>query len=168
MELTVTNRSRAYPEGDGEGWKEIRKYSVLRVQRLSRGIRKREQEVLVLFTDAEAEKEIILDSSMVEHTAVNRGVVGSSPTRGVLLYAGHGVSSSRSGSMVKRLRHRPFTAVTRVRFPLESSKYTQLITNQLREELADVAQLAEQLICNQQVIGSSPIIGFKTSRVLDL
>lgn len=25
--------------------------------------------------------------------------------------------------------------------------------------LADVAQLAEQLICNQQVIGSSPIIG---------
>ena len=49
--------------------------------------------------------------------------------------------------MVKRLRHRPFTAVTRVRFPLESLKY------------ADVAQLAEQLICNQQVIGSSPIIG---------
>ena len=30
-----------------------------------------------------------------------------------------------------------------------------------REEIsADVAQLAEQLICNQQVIGSSPIIGF--------
>ena len=26
--------------------------------------------------------------------------------------------------------------------------------------LADVAQLAEQLICNQQVIGSSPIIGY--------
>ena len=25
---------------------------------------------------------IFLDSSMVEHTAVNRGVVGSSPTRG--------------------------------------------------------------------------------------
>ena len=25
----------------------------------------------------------VLDSSMVEHTAVNRGVVGSSPTRGV-------------------------------------------------------------------------------------
>ena len=48
--------------------------------------------------------------------------------------------------MVKRLRHRPFTAVTRVRFPSES--------------YADVAQLAEQLICNQQVIGSSPIIGF--------
>ena len=28
------------------------------------------------------------------------------------------------------------------------------------EGYADVAQLAEQLICNQQVIGSSPIIGF--------
>ena len=27
---------------------------------------------------------------------------------------------------------------------------------------ADVAQLAEQLICNQQVIGSSPIIGLLT------
>ena len=26
---------------------------------------------------------MILDSSMVEHTAVNRGVVGSSPTQGV-------------------------------------------------------------------------------------
>ena len=29
---------------------------------------------------------IFLDSSMVEHTAVNRGVVGSSPTRGVKVY----------------------------------------------------------------------------------
>ena len=27
-------------------------------------------------------------------------------------------------------------------------------------QYADVAQLAEQLTCNQQVIGSSPIIGF--------
>ena len=26
---------------------------------------------------------MVLDSSMVEHAAVNRGVVGSSPTRGV-------------------------------------------------------------------------------------
>ena len=29
-----------------------------------------------------------------------------------------------------------------------------------KDKYADVAQLAEQLICNQQVIGSSPIIGF--------
>ena len=28
---------------------------------------------------------MFLDSSMVEHTAVNRGVVGSSPTRGAFL-----------------------------------------------------------------------------------
>ena len=28
---------------------------------------------------------VFLDSSMVEHTAVNRDVVGSSPTRGVFL-----------------------------------------------------------------------------------
>ncbi len=29
---------------------------------------------------------VFLDSSMVEHTAVNRGVVGSSPTRGAFQY----------------------------------------------------------------------------------
>ena len=34
-----------------------------------------------------------------------------------------------------------------------------------RKALADVAQLAEQLICNQQVIGSSPIIGFSLMRI---
>ncbi len=55
--------------------------------------------------------------------------------------------------MVKRLRHRPFTAVTRVRISLGSLD-------------ADVAQLAEQLICNQQVIGSSPIIGFHKTRYM--
>ena len=32
---------------------------------------------------------------------------------------------------------------------------------------ADVAQLAEQLICNQQVIGSSPIIGFAKANFED-
>ena len=61
--------------------------------------------------------------------------------------------------MVKRLRHRPFTAVTRVRFPLES------LPKQLGN--ADVAQLAEQLICNQQVIGSSPIIGLVLTGLKD-
>ena len=30
----------------------------------------------------------------------------------------------------------------------------------IKTEYADVAQLAEQLICNQQVNGSSPFIGF--------
>ena len=45
---------------------------------------------------------------MVEHSAVNRVVVGSSPTRGAY------------GPMVKWLRHRPFTAVTAVRTCLGS------------------------------------------------
>ena len=41
-------------------------------------------------------------------------------------------------------------------------RQSRLITNQLLNyECADVAQLAEQLICNQQVIGSSPIIGLR-------
>ena len=53
--------------------------------------------------------------------------------------------------MVKRVRHRPFTAVTRVRISLGSFYYITIY--------ADMAQLAEQLICNQQVIGSSPIVG---------
>ena len=44
---------------------------------------------------------------MVEHSAVNRVVAGSSPARGV------------DGLVVKRLRHRPFTAVTRVRIQLK-------------------------------------------------
>ena len=67
-----------------------------------------------------------LDSSMVEHAAVNRGVVGSSPTRGVFLNTevfrdGFDEDQPKiSGSVVKRLRHRPFTAVTRVQFPSES------------------------------------------------
>ena len=34
-----------------------------------------------------------------------------------------------------------------------------VIDNKIGRLYADVAQLAEQLICNQQVIGSSPIIG---------
>ena len=37
---------------------------------------------------------IILDSSMVEHSAVNRRVVGSSPTRGVLRLLGQAVKTS--------------------------------------------------------------------------
>ena len=57
----------------------------------------------------------------VEHAAVNRSVVGSSPTGGVF---GNMKSDTKKnflpGSMVKRLRHRPFTAVTGVQIPLES------------------------------------------------
>ncbi len=53
------------------------------------------------------------------------------------------IQRMKSGSMVKRLRHRPFTAVTRVRFPLES--------------YGILAQLGEHLPYKQRVIGSSPI-----------
>ena len=34
----------------------------------------------------------------------------------------------------------------------------------IKNKYADVAQLAEQLICNQQVNGSSPFIGFLGKR----
>ena len=93
------------------------------------------------------EVKLFLDSSAVEHPAVNRRVVGSNPTRGAIKTTVN--EQLRHGPVVKRLRHGPFTAVTRVRFPVES-----LIL------YADVAQLAEQLTCNQQVNGSSPFIGF--------
>ena len=69
----------------------------------------------------------------VEHAAVNRAVVGSSPTRGVWLL----------GQVVKTP---PFHGGNTGSIPVGVI-------------YADVAQLAEQLICNQQVIGSSPIIG---------
>ena len=46
--------------------------------------------------------------------------------------------------------------------------YRPHIPKDMLKRCADVAQLAEQLICNQQVIGSSPIIGFfEGTRVLE-
>ena len=78
---------------------------------------------------------------MVERTAVNRDVVGSSPTRGVFL------NIRLRGQAVKTS---PFHGGNRGPNPL----------GVIFKKYADVAQLAEQLICNQQVIGSSPIIGF--------
>ena len=58
----------------------------------------------------------------VEHAAVNRAVVGSSPTRGVrdTQTVNEENEMQSLGPMVKRLRHRPFTAVTRVRISLGS------------------------------------------------
>ena len=55
------------------------------------------------------------------------------------------------GPMVKRLRHRPFTAVTRVRFPMESP-------------CGSLAQLGEHLPYKQRVIGSIPIASTITGR----
>ena len=80
---------------------------------------------------------------MVEHSAVNRVVVGSSPTRGVFLRP-HGQAVKTS----------PFHGGNTGSIPVGVTEYKIFVM------YADVAQLAEQLICNQQVIGSSPIIGF--------
>ena len=78
---------------------------------------------------------------MVEHPAVNRQVVGSSPTLGANCAGVAELADAQDlkscdvnssyrfdsgprhqflGPMVKRLRHRPFTAVTRVRIPVGS------------------------------------------------
>ena len=90
---------------------------------------------------------------MVERTAVNRDVVGSSPTRGVFLniwLRGQAVKTS------------PFHGGNTGSIPVGVTEYKIFVM------YADVAQLAEQLICNQQVIGSSPIIGFfEGTRVLE-
>ena len=72
----------------------------------------------ISFVDKKSTKRIFLDSSMVEHTAVNRGVVGSSPTRGV---QGHladvtlqGVFSFRSALSLHILLKAGFNIVFRV------------------------------------------------------
>ena len=70
---------------------------------------------------------------MVEHSAVNRGVVGSSPTRGVF-----GIMANKLGPVVKRLRHRPFTAVTRVRF--SSGSFDAIYTETWRALKAEAQQ----------------------------
>ena len=87
----------------------------------------------------------------VEHAAVNRSVVGSSPTGGV----------NPQGVQLKRLlgqavKTSPFHGGNTGSIPVGVINQRNLI----ERHYADVAQLAEQLICNQQVIGSSPIIGF--------
>ena len=80
IQLTGTNRSRAYPfftvsqsgmvKVTMNGMSVFDLYEVLRVHLM------------------------ILDSSMVEHSAVNRVVVGSSPTRGALWPHGQAVKTS--------------------------------------------------------------------------
>ena len=94
---------------------------------------------------------------MVEHSAVNRVVVGSSPTRGVFLRP-HGQAVKTS----------PFHGGNTGSIPVGVTWFKPIVYTQ---QYADVAQLAEQLICNQQVIGSSPIIGLVPKRdlmILDL
>ena len=80
---------------------------------------------------------------MVEHSAVNRVVVGSSPTRGAL------VKTKRNWLLGQAVKTSPFHGGNTGSIPVGVIKI-----------YADMAQLAEQLICNQQVNGSSPFIGF--------
>ena len=44
---------------------------------------------------------IFLDGSMVEHTAVNRGVVGSSPTRGVCFLGSYDLNKTTDFELYK-------------------------------------------------------------------
>ena len=54
---------------------------------------------------------------------------------------------------------------------ISSEEHCASVAQLSKNKYADVAQLAEQLTCNQQVIGSSPIVGlvpFDTSKDMDL
>ena len=92
---------------------------------------------------------------MVEHSAVNRRVVGSSPTRGVKKRkpAMNKLPFSNVWLLGQAVKTSPFHGGNTGSIPVGVTEYKIFVM------YADVAQLAEQLICNQQVIGSSPIIG---------
>ena len=80
-----------------------------------------------------------------EHLPYKQGVIGSSPICPIM----DGFPSGQRGQTVNLL---------------STTSKVRILLHPLAERLeknADVAQLAEQLICNQQVIGSSPIIGFE-------
>ena len=68
---------------------------------------------------------IILDSSMAEHSAVNRGVVGSSPTRGVIRLLGQAVKTSpfhggNPSSNLGRVTKEPLVLVALIFWTLSS------------------------------------------------
>ena len=108
-------------------------------------------------------------SSVVELSAVNRSVASSNLACGAIASIAqqvecfHGkeeVTGSspvgsfyifiQNGPLVKRLRHRPFTAVTRVRIPYGSPKFFSEVHN------GGLAQLGEHLPYKQRVGGSIP------------
>ena len=60
--------------------------------------------------------------SWPEHTVHTRGVPSSNLGAATTKSLRNGLSESKLGPLVKRLRHRPFTAVTGVRFPYGSPK----------------------------------------------
>ena len=85
--------------------------------------------------------------SWLERRPVTAEVAGSSPAWVVCIWD---LSSAGRASALQAEGHR---------FEPYRSHFLLFI-------YADVAQLAEQLICNQQVIGSSPIIGFSHNFIL--
>ena len=82
--------------------------------------------------------EVILDSSAVEHSAVNRRVVGSNPTRGVWLL-GQAVKTS------------PFHGGNRGSIPLGVTIFFLVLVLQ-----GPLAQWSEQAAHNRSVRGSKP------------
>ena len=88
--------------------------------------------------------------SWLERRPVTAEVVGSSPIRVVFYCHFWGLSSAGRASALQAEGHR-FE-------PCRPHSFI-ILRHYFGGELADVAQLAEQLICNQQVIGSSPIVG---------
>ena len=81
--------------------------------------------------------------SWLERRPVTAEVEGSSPFRVVFSFIAWDHSSAGRAPALQAGGHR-----------------FEPCWSHLFMKYADVAQLAEQLICNQQVIGSSPIIGF--------
>ena len=100
---------------------------------------------------------------MVEHTAVNRAVAGSSPARGGWKHwETVWKEQGREAAMKMRL-HGQVVKTPPFHGGNTGSNPVGVITDRLLIECylkyAVVAQLAEQLICNQQVTGSSPVNG---------
>ena len=95
--------------------------------------------------------------SWLERRPVTAEVVGSNPIRVVYIIRGSNSSFLISWNLSSAGRASALQAEGHRFEPCRShfSCSYKCITR-----YADVAQLAEQLICNQQVIGSSPIIGF--------
>ena len=87
---------------------------------------------------------------MAEHPAVNRRVAGSSPARGVFY-----------GPLVKGLRHRPFTAVSRVRFP-DGSPHGRLA--QLGERLPYKQDVGSSILSSSTTCGNSSAVEHRLAK----
>ena len=80
-----------------------------------------------------------------------------SPQQYDIIVNGHCDSGGRIWPRGQAVKTSPFHGGNTGSIPVGVTWFKPIVYTQ---QYADVAQLAEQLICNQQVIGSSPIIGF--------